>query len=230
MLSVPLPRRWALQTPGAVRHLPRCRLFPLIAPAAAGPGPRFDRFAAVPIRFVRSAPARLAGRPGRLVTAAHVCNAASAPYRVVDACRVGRYSAATRRIPFVVFGPSRRGSRASARRSRRVRSGPSWLRDSDSAWAPARARVVALPPPVAGRAVLGCGVRARLSAPRVSTPPHHLLRVSTPVSSPRRRLVPPSTLRACQAAARLYASAAAPRLRFDTDLARPMRRRRRRAN
>ena len=39
-LSAPLPRRWKLQTPGVVRHLPRCRLFPPFAPAARlGRGP-----------------------------------------------------------------------------------------------------------------------------------------------------------------------------------------------
>ena len=40
MLLVTLPRRCELLTPGVVRHLPRCRLFPLIASAARlGRGP-----------------------------------------------------------------------------------------------------------------------------------------------------------------------------------------------
>jgi len=139
-------------------------------------GPRFVPSAIVPIRFVRSvsAPARLAGRPARLVTAAHLCNPASAP-NPCNRC-VPRWPT-PRRDP--------------SRRARRVRPGPPWppgLNRSSGVTHPSRptrpvaapglhcgecagpARSAALPPPASGRAVLGCGVRARLSTPRVSTP------------------------------------------------------------
>ena len=74
-------------------------------------GPRFVPSAIVPIRFVRSvsAPARLAGRPARLVTAAHLCYPASAP-NPCNRC-VPRWPIPRRDL---------------SRRVRRVRPGPPW--------------------------------------------------------------------------------------------------------
>ena len=199
MLSATQPRRRELLTPGVVRHLPRCRLFPLIAPAARfGRGPGFDRFDTKPIRFV--APARVADRPARLAAPAHMRGAVPDP--IPSRRRKPRW-------PIPRSGPSHR--------ARRIRPGPSWLPGLQLRECAGRARFVAVPPPVAGRTVLGRGARARFSTPRVSTPPRLLLRVSTPVSTPPRRLVPPSNRRACRAAARRCASAAAPRLGSSND-------------
>ena len=184
MLSATQPRRRELLTPGVVRHLPRCRLFPLIAPAARfGRGPRFDRFDTKPIRFVRSVPARVADRPARLAAPAHMRGAVLIRFRVVVASRVGRYRAAARRIALVAFGPGRRGSRASnsgsvlagpgsSRCRRRLRAGPSWG-----------------------------GVRARVSVPRALVPRpascSGLVRrsVPRPGGSSRRRTAEPAESR-----------------------------------
>ena len=117
-LSAPLPRRWKLQTPDVVRHLPRCRLFPPFAPAARlGRGPpvrslrnRADSFR--PLR-VGTGPARGpsgSSRYGRTPVLSRVRPESESSMRAALADT-------TRRIAFVVFGPGRRGSRASISRA-----------------------------------------------------------------------------------------------------------------
>ena len=102
--SVPRSPR-GLHLTDVIRDLPRCRLFPLFAPA----GPRFDCFETVPVRFVRSPPARPAGRPARLVTAAHVCDSASAsnPSRQCVPCWPIPRRDPSHRVRRVRLGPSR---------------------------------------------------------------------------------------------------------------------------
>ena len=118
-------------------------------------GPRFVPSAIVPNRFVRSvsAPARLAGRLARLVTAAHLCYPASAP----NPC-----NRCVPRWPIPRRDPSRR--------VRRVRPGPPWppgLNRSSGVTHPSRPiRAVAAPASDARARRPGPGSSCSLRRPR----------------------------------------------------------------
>ena len=215
MASATLPCLGELQAPAVIRHLPRCRLFPLTAPTS-----RLSRPTSIPTtrcfatetrRFVRSPPARVAASPF-LAPSRPYAYVTPRPYRarVVVASRVPRCRAAPSRIAFGGRGPSRRVPRASESARAPARPESSCARRRSRAgpqcdWARAR---VSVPP----RQYPGW-VRARVSVPPASVPGSATCSCSARQSVPhrgdparRRRSAP------ARPAAGFRAPAAAPRL------------------